>query len=330
METLKEDKAKQAEEIEDEEIADSVESEDVEEQEAESEQPEAEGETPEQTEKKPESEEADDKSEDNDEEGELIIEIEGESPAPNEDEDDRKNPELPKKLRGVIKDKDRALREIDRKLKQREKELDELKNQLNPDAGKLRDKPTLEGHDYDGKAYEADLEKWFGEKKADDEKKAKQAAKQEEETARVKERLDAYKERKEAISKRVPDYDVHVSEAEETFSPVQRDAIAYYFKERAAELMYAIGKNPDNLRKLSSMTDPVELLLAVKDVQSAMKVTTRKPSTNPETTISGQTRISNSEAYLEKLEEEADRTGNRTKITAYKRELREKARAKRN
>jgi hypothetical protein len=290
------------------------------EQETEEEQPEAKGETPEQTETDAAESEEKPAEEESEEGEELVIEIEGESPT---QEDEKEKAETPQ----WVKDTREKNRELNKKLKQREKELDELREKQNPNAGKLRQKPTLEDHDFDGPAYEADLEKWIGEKSADSDKRKEEANAQKAIDDEVQSRIDLYKDRKASIGKRISDYDEHVAEAEEGLSELQRHSIAYYFKESAAEIMYVIGKQPDQLEKLSKITDPTEMLLAVKDIQSKMKVSARKPKTKPETIVEGQSKTTNgNEAYLERLEKEAAKTGDRTKITAFKREQREKAR----
>ena len=53
-----------------------------------------------------------------------------------------------------------------------------------------------------------------------------------------------------------------------------------------------------------------------------MKVQTRKPQTNPERKPTGSAPISGAvDSKLEALEKEADRTGNRSKVIAYKKSL---------
>ena len=304
MDQLKEQTANAAEEeIEEQEVPES-EVEEVEEVD----QPESEGETPADESEKTEETKVEETEE---EEGELVIEIEGESPDPEEEEEKHTNPDLPKHLRKEIRDRDK-------KLKQREKELEELRAKLNPKP-EIPPEPTLwdEGIDGDEKKLiqkVRERDKLIADRDAEEKE---QRQKQEEEQSKVQQRLDTYKERKEAIAKRVPDYEEHVSEAEETLSQLQRDAIAYYFQDKAAEIMYVLGKQPAQLEKLSSISDPTEMLLAVKDVQNSMKISTRKPASKPETTISGQTTIKTGDEYEKKLLAEAERTGNTKKYREY-------------
>jgi hypothetical protein len=57
-----------------------------------------------------------------------------------------------------------------------------------------------------------------------------------------------------------------------------------------------------------------------------MKVTTRKASTTPETSVRGSGPAPGTgDQHLEKLEAEAAKTGDRTAVIAYKRKMREAA-----
>jgi hypothetical protein len=319
MAQVTEETEKQAEEeIEEQEVLDSQS-----EQAEETEQPETEGETPEADSEKEaaDSEGESSEEEESEEEGELVIELEGESPDPESEEAEEKK-EAPEWVKRTRKEN----RELNKKLKQREKEIEEIKAKLEPKP-EIPDEPKLWDEGIDGdetKLIEAVRKRDKMLAEAEAEKKAEQE-KIEQESANVKKRLDTYEERKEEISKRVPDFKEHVSNAESTFSDVQRQAIAYYFKDKAAELVYVIGKDDDRLETLSKITDPVEMLLAVKDIQSNMKTRTRKPSTKPETTISGQSKVKTTNDQLEAAREKAARTNDYSEVQAIKRELKKKA-----
>jgi hypothetical protein len=88
-------------------------------------------------------------------------------------------------------------------------------------------------------------------------------------------------------------------------------------------LVYALGKNEAKAKELAAIKDPVKFAFAVAKLEATLKVTTRKPSTAPETTITGNSRPSGAiDSTLERLREEASRTGDYTKVTAYKRSKR--------
>jgi len=84
-----------------------------------------------------------------------------------------------------------------------------------------------------------------------------------------------------------------------------------------------LGKNPKKLEELSKITDPVDFAFKVAKLESQLKVTDRKApkpekrvSSNKSGGISG-----NSDKTLDRLRDEAAKSGDYTKVTAYKRKL---------
>lgn len=257
--------------------------------------------------------------EDEDDDGEIEVSIEGDSPTSEDEDKEKEAPEWVKNTRKENREKTKLL-------KQRDKEIEELKEKLNPDAGKLRPKPTLESNGDNEADYEADIEKWFGEKQEHDNKQKAEEDSQKQELDSWKAKETAYFEGKTSIKSRIPDYDDAVEEAESALSDMQKAAILGYF-EKPEILIYALGKSPE-LENLAKITDPMKFGLAVQKLESKMKVGKRKPQTPPEEIVVGSTQIKGKDAHLEKLENSKKaKAGDRTEINAYQRELREKARA---
>jgi hypothetical protein len=93
-----------------------------------------------------------------DEEGDeddVVIEIAGESPPP---EDDAKAPEWVRDLR-------KSHREQQRENKQLKDQLAKLSSTVQPKTVELGKKPTIEAADYDSDLYEQQLTDWFDRKK---------------------------------------------------------------------------------------------------------------------------------------------------------------------
>ena len=85
------------------------------------------------------------------------------------------------------------------------------------------------------------------------------------------------------------------------------------------------GKNKKKLEELSSIKDPVKFAFAVAKVEAQLKVTNKKRIPKPETTIkSSGGSASAVDSTLERLREEALKTGNMTKLHEYKRKQRNK------
>jgi hypothetical protein len=91
-----------------------------------------------------------------------------------------------------------------------------------------------------------------------------------------------------------------------------------------ALLVYALGKHPAKAKELAAIKDPVKFAFAVAKLETQMKTTSRPRAAPPppETPLqSTAPSRSATNATLERLEQEALRTGNRTKVAAYRRQL---------
>ena len=92
-----------------------------------------------------------------------------------------------------------------------------------------------------------------------------------------------------------------------------------------ALVIYALGKNPKKAKELAAITDPVKFAFAVAKLESQLKVTNRKAPPPPEKTMRGTGPGSGAvDSTLERLREEAARTGDMTKVIRYKAEQRRK------
>jgi hypothetical protein len=86
-------------------------------------------------------------------------------------------------------------------------------------------------------------------------------------------------------------------------------------------VIYALGKNPKKAAELAKLTDPVKFAFAVAKLEKELKVTNRRAAPAPERVVQGTGRVSGAvDSTLERLREEAARTGNMTKVLQYKRQ----------
>lgn len=97
--------------------------------------------------------------------------------------------------------------------------------------------------------------------------------------------------------------------------------------EDAAKVIYALGKHPGKLEALKAITNPVKFIAAVAKLEGTLKVTkTSRKAPELDTPVRGSAPLSASkDKHLERLEAEAARTGDRSKIAAYRRERSAKA-----
>lgn len=243
----------------------------------------------------------------------VVISIGDESPSSEEAEEQRA-PEWVRDLR-------KSNRETVRELKEAKAELERLKT---PQKAPISEKPTLEGCDYDSDDFERELTAWHDRKREAD----AEARKKEEEQANAQKawqaKLDDYGKLKSEL--KVKDYEDAEAAATELLSTTQQGVILSG-AENPAMVVYALGKNPKKAKELASITDPVKFAFAVAKLETQLKVTPRKSAPLPESTVRGSARTpGNTDAQLARLRDEAQRTGDASKVLAYKSQL--KARSK--
>lgn len=259
--------------------------------------------------------EANDESDDennavSDDEGEgdddVVVSIGEESPP---QEEETRAPEWVRELRKANREKERKIRELEAK-------LNATATETKPVA--LGPKPTLEACDYDSEEYEKKLADWYEQKRHADAAEAEAKAQRDAEAKAWQDKLDSYA--KARASLKVRDYEDAEAFALETFNVTQQ-GIVLQGSDNPALIIYALGKNSTKAKELASITDPVKFAFAVAKLETQLKVTNRKAAAAPERTIStGGGRISGSvDSTLDRLREEALKTGDMSKVMAYKR-----------
>lgn len=253
----------------------------------------------------------DDDGEAEDDGDEVVVSI-GEDPPPQEEE---RAPQWVRELRKSNREKERKIREL-------EARLNAAPTETKPVV--LGKKPSLEECDYDAEEYERKIAAWYEDKRLYDTEQAKAEAQRDAETKAWQGKLDSYAKAKASL--KVRDYDEAEAFAMDTFTVTQQ-GIVLQGSEQPAVVIYALGKNQKKAKELSSITDPVKFAFAIAKLETKLKVTNRQAATSPERTIvSGGGRISGAiDPTLERLREEASRTGNMTKVIQYKTQKRRAA-----
>lgn len=246
------------------------------------------------------------------EQEEVVVSIGDEEPPV---EEEVRAPEWVRDLRKANREKERRIRELEAK----------LQTSTQPEAKPvtLGAKPKLDDFDYDAERFEQALDDWHDRKRQHDIEmdKVRQAEQQQQQA--WQERLDSYSRAKAEL--KVRDYDDAEAVAQETFNVTQQ-GVMIQGADNPALVIYALGKNPKKAAELAKITDPVKFAFAVAKLEKELKITNRKAATAPERVISGNARSSGSvDSNLDRLRAEAERTGDMTKVIAYKRQLREKA-----
>lgn len=240
------------------------------------------------------------------EEAEVVVTIGEESPPPEENR---------------APDWVRELRKSHRELQRKNRELEERLKTTEPKPVSLGPKPTLNDFDYDADKFENALEDWY--RKRDEVERVNAARRSEEEIQQKawNDKLKSYEESKSVL--RVNDYEDAESIAQEMLSVTQQGVLIAGC-ENPALVVYALGKNPKKAKELSQITDPVKFAFAVAKLESQLKVNRKTPPPVMKT-VSGSGPVSGSvDSTLERLREDALRTGDISKVLAYKKQKRAK------
>lgn len=241
-------------------------------------------------------------------EKDLVVSIGEDS---SEDEEDKKAPKWVKELR-----------KSNRELKKRNKELENKLNSAPTNSTpKLPQKPKFEDFDYDQDQYEAALESWFEKKKSFDKFKDEEELEKKRQDEEWQESVKSYNNSKSLL--KVNDFEDAEEDVQAALSEMQQGLIVKG-SDNPALVVYALGKNSSVLNKISSIKDPVKFAFAVSKLEAKMKVNNMKKPPAPESVVKSTVSSNSVDSTLERLRAEAERTGDYTKVMAFKRKLRSK------
>lgn len=245
-------------------------------------------------------------------EDEVIVSIGEESPPQAEEP---RAPEWVRELRKQNREKERRIRELEAKL--------QTTAQTENKPVVLGAKPKLEDHDYDTDKFEAALSDWYERKRASDQEAEKARQAEQAQRDAWQSRLDSYGKARAEL--KVRDFEDAESTVQELFDVTQQ-GIVVQGADNPALVIYALGKNPKKAKEIADIKDPVKFAFTVAKLEKELKVTNRKAAPPPERTVQGTGRVSGSvDSTLERLRAEAEKTGNMSKVLAYKRQLRNKS-----
>ncbi len=220
------------------------------------------------------------------------------------------------------------VRRENRELKKRLKEIEVSKAQPEG-APALPPEPQLEDFDYDTEAFKAAHKDWVKQSIEHEKRQEEFKAVQQKAQQRWESRLAYYDEAKEKLG--VQDYDDAEAVVNEVLAVpfpgiLAEDARLGIIKQGArdpAALVYALAKNPAKAKELAAIEDPVEFAWKAAAMEAGMKVV-RGKAPPPEKRVSGGVpgvagALDNT---LERLREDAAKTGDYSKVAAYKRTMR--------
>lgn len=236
--------------------------------------------------------------------GELQVSI-GEEP---EVKQVKESPEWVKELRKQHRLQAKRIRELEAAAAAREQGV------------KLPEKPKLDQYDYDEVKFEQAMDAYYAAKASHDAKAAQIEAQRQQEYESAVQKRARYTEASQAL--KVSDYKDAEDEVINALSEAQQGMILSG-ADRPELLVYALGKNPAKLHELASIKDPVRFAFAASKLEKDLKVSNRKSeSARPETTVKTTAATKATSNTLERLREEAMRTGDMTKVLAFKQKMR--------
>ncbi|MGI4847261.1 MAG: hypothetical protein ACRYGK_03865 [Janthinobacterium lividum] len=257
-----------------------------------------------------------------DEDDELVITIGDEEP-PAEEEQEQLSAQAP----AWVKDLRRERKELAKENRYLKEQIAASQQKTAPAEVEIGTKPSMfdEDIDFDEEKYAAKFEAWT-ERKRSVEQVAKQ--KQSEEAAAQEawdKKLIANKQA--AASLKVRDYEEAESVVKDILSGTQQGIIIDAISDPVMQvtMTYALGRNPKKAKELAAITNPVQFTMAIAELKAQLKTTTRKSAPVPDKAVRGSAPVSGSvDKKLAALEAEADKSGDRSKLIAYKRGLKAK------
>lgn len=256
-------------------------------------------------------------------EEEDVVGFEGEETpeADNENEvviafsDDEQEEETPlvKKLRDQLREAQRQSRRV------RNSPADD-----NDPEPQVAERPRSVGDfDYDEDRFNAALDAHLAAKDSHAEWKARQAARDSARQATQDEQAKRVEQQKNALG--VADYDTRSAAVKDTLSDAQL-AILINGADNPAQLIYALGRSQTRLTLLAGEDNLARFAVMLGKMEKEIKVT-KRTAPAPESQVRGATGTLSSGApdkHLARLEREAEKTGNRSAVQAYKRQLKQR------
>jgi len=216
----------------------------------------------------------------------------------------------------------RELRKTNREQKRRIKELeDSTKDKASAaKSAELGPKPTLASNDYDEDKFSDQMAAWHDRKREIAQQEQIKAA-ADKKTAEAWDAKQArYNDGKTSLG--VKDYDEAEEAVKDLLSGTQQGIIVHSMDD-PARFVYALGRNPQKAKELAQISDPVLFAVAAAKLETTMKSGTRTQKPNPERTIKGAGPSSGgADSTLQKLRDDAAKSGDFTKVNAYKKQKR--------
>ena len=231
--------------------------------------------------------------------------------------------EPPRNAPRWVRDLRQREKEKTKQLREKERELAALRAKLSASqpaekTPTLPKKPSPEDHDYDADAYADALDKWYSEKATFDAHQAKEKAKSQKVAESYESKRKAYADRIAALG--VADWQARETDVASVLTGPQQ-ALLIDTAEKPELVVMALADRPEELERLSSMTNVAQFAAAIARLESKVKIVKRKKQIPPEEVVAGGAPGVRGAAdnTLARLRAEAEKTGDYSAVTAYRR-----------
>lgn len=187
----------------------------------------------------------------------------------------------------------------------------------------IPDRPDIEKFGWDVDKFQEATDAYVAAKEKHGEWKGRQGAKSAQREAEQVQTVKRIQQQAKQLG--VVDFDAREERVRDAMSPIQLKAIVQY-AENPAAMIAALGGSQTKLDELSSVDDPAMFMKMLGRIELSLKVGKRK-APEPEARVRGGNAVlsAGADKELERLEREADKTGDRSKVIRYKREMRQAA-----
>lgn len=215
------------------------------------------------------------------------------------------------------------IKHLRNELRQRDKALAEVRRHVPVEQTiEVGEEPSLDTCDYDEDKFRAEYRAWIDRGNRAEKQKAEREKAQAKQSEEWQGELQRYERDKVALA--LPDADSIEETITGALDPMQQSVLVMA-ADRPAVVSAALAKHPAKLAELAKISNPVKLAAAIVKLEGALKVTKIRKAPAPDVVERGSAGIAAGlDKQLERLEKEAAKTGDRTKLIDYKRKLKAK------
>lgn len=216
-----------------------------------------------------------------------------------------------------------VIRTLRKQLREAQKELKAAKReQAAPAANDPGPRPKLEDFDYNEDRFAEGLTEWTAKKAMFRAEQDKAKATQDAIHADFQEAVSRFEESKAEFA--AHDFDAVESSVREVLG-VEKMTVLVDTSTDAAKVLYALGKNPAQMERLASIKNPFRFAAEIGRLEGKIRMKSSAPKPPaPEHRPANTSAAASPDKTLDRLREEARKTGDFTKVLAFRAQMKAK------